>query len=41
MMVGNKDPAVLRALPCTGALDDFALDHHQFCVALPPDMALI
>src|SRR2546427_4167375 len=38
MMVGNKDPAVLRALPCTGALGDFTLDHHQFCVALPPDI---
>src|SRR5262245_41585486 len=38
MMVGKKDPAVLRALPWTGALDDFALDHHQFCVALPPDI---
>ena len=37
MLVGKKDPAVLRALPWPDALDDFALDHHQFGVALPPD----
>src|SRR5262249_44439755 len=38
MMVGNKDAAVLRALPWTGALGDFALDHHPLRGTLPQDI---